>query len=227
MLDKWLPDNTTQRRRKNASARQYLVDEIYSLRMKRAYTFLAEVPTLSIQFTQRNEGWHSKVKSLTSPPMPLRSFAGRLNDIVQAIDRSEHRDSVHPNRHISMKSSSLLPNNFLTYLEDINISKYASDILASKFASALRLYLASAQVVGSIADNNQIMKFDIENGLSNNDRERSSRPTVPIILIDSNTKKRKAQCPCLMQERMLLPCGHLLTTVLCCVRESWLNFNAS
>lgn len=214
MLGKWIPCDTAYRREKNDSVRKYLKKEVYLLRRKWAYTFFADAPTLSLQSTQRNEGWHAKVKSLTSPHMPLLKLAKRLNEIVQEIDRCEQKDSINQGRHRALTSSSLLPETLRKRLEDMNISKFAAEIFALEFSASMRLSVSSPQVTGSIGNSNLVINVQLEYSLPNNDEERSSKPTVIIKVLNSVNNEWKEHCPCCMLERMHIPCRHLLATVL-------------
>ena len=198
-------------------------EEVFSLRKKWAFTFFADAATLTIQSTQRNEGWHAKVKSLTSLHMPLSTFAAKQNEIVFQVDKNEQRDSVIRTIHAGLTSSALIPENVKKHLENINVSMLASNLFADVFTSAMRMRVASPQVLGSIEGRNLVLMFKTEHSLPNNDEERASKPIVCIKLTNLESRTWEADCPCCKQKRLCIPCRHLLAAILSCVRESGID----
>lgn len=87
--------------------------------------------------------------------------------------------------------------------------------------------MSAPQLIGSVGNNDLKMRFDIEYGMPNNEMKRASKPVVIIRMLSSTPKIWKALCPCYMQNRMLIPCRHLLTTILYCIRESWISSDSS
>lgn len=69
----------TKEDRTDAKSEELFKNEIYALKQKCFYAYFPDSATLSLQSASRSEGWHAKIKALTTPYMPLSLFARELN----------------------------------------------------------------------------------------------------------------------------------------------------
>lgn len=216
---------------KDVCSAEVLGERCFSLRRKWAYAFFPLAPTLGIQSTQRNEGWYAKLKSLTSPHMPLQIFVKELNITSSVIGDLEIRDAHCPTRHVNISTTPFIPDKVVEALVQRNITEFSTTMLFAEFDSTPRMSATPPHIERGINDVHVLISSFVSYPIENNVLESQSHPQVQFTVrrglpgpsgVDE-TFQWSVACPCHFLVRMQMPCRHVLDFLSCLLRDGQQN----